>query len=459
MTPPAPDADPTPTVDGTQAPTGGALTVDEAPTPAEPDKPGWRRDATLFLGGQTVSLFGSMLVQYAIMWHLTLETKSGSVLALAAIFGFLPQAVVSVFAGVWADRLNRKVMIMAADASIALTTLALALLMISGSDDLWLIYATLAIRSIGAGVQTPAVAALIPQLVPTAKLMRVNGINGSIQAAMMLLAPAVAAGVYASASIVAIFFIDVATAAIGIGLLALIHVSRVVRADLASGEKVGYFDDLVDGLRYVHRHPFVRWLLGFYAMVFVLAVAPSNLTPLMVVRTFGEEVWKLTATELAFSIGMTLGGVLLAAWGGLKNRMAMIVGATFAFGGLSIAMGLSTNMWVFFGFMFLVGLVVPFFSTTSMTLLQETVEPERHGRVFGIVGIVMALAMPFGMAVLGPLADRFRVESLLIAAGGLTLVVLAVAVLAPSGRRAMQAVRASDTVSDAPAAQSSSDAP
>ncbi|MEK8228424.1 MFS transporter [Oerskovia sp. M15] len=381
----------------------------------------WRRDATVFLGGQTVSLFGSMLVQYAIMWHLTLETKSGGVLALAAVFGFLPQAVVSIFGGVWADRLNRKILIIAADASIAVTTLALALLMLAGSDDLWLIYAALTIRSIGAGIQMPAVSSLLPQLVPTSKLMRVNGINGSIQSGMMLLAPAVAGAVYAGSSIVSIFFIDLVTAVIGIGMLATIKVSRVVRHDVADGAAVGYFDDLVEGFRYLVSHTFVRWVLALYAVVFLLIVAPSYLTPLMVVRTFGDggpdDVWKLTANELAFSVGMILGGVLLATWGGFKNRVAMIVGSTFVFGVLSVAMGLSTNMWVFFSFMFLLGLAVPAFSTTSMTVLQETVEPERQGRVFGFVGIVMALAMPLGMVIFGPLADRFSVESLLVVSG------------------------------------------
>ena len=75
-----------------------------------------------------------------------------------------------------------------------------------------------------------------------------------------------------------------------------------------------------------------------------------------------------------------------------------------------------------------------------MTLLQERVEPERQGRVFGFVGIVMAVSMPLGMIVFGPLADVVSVELLLVVAGVLTFVVLAVAVLVPSGRRAMAEV-------------------
>ena len=66
--------------------------------------PGWKKKVAVFLVGQTITTFGSFLVQYAIMWHLTLTTKSGLVLALAAVFGFLPQAIVTILAGVWADR-------------------------------------------------------------------------------------------------------------------------------------------------------------------------------------------------------------------------------------------------------------------------------------------------------------------------------------------------------------------
>ncbi|WP_309485066.1 MFS transporter [Cellulomonas sp. NS3] len=425
------------------APPGGPAVAEADPATAEAERPGWRRDVTVFLTGQTVSLLGSMLVQYAVMWHLTLTTQSGTVLAVSSVVGFLPQAVVSVFGGVWADRLDRRALIIGADATIAVTTLALALLMMAGADDLWLIYLTLAIRSAGAGIQTPAVGALLPQIVPTSRLMRVNGINGTIQAALMLLAPAAAAALYAGWDIVAIFFVDVVTAVVGIALLLTIRVPRLVRSD--ADAPVGYFDDLVAGFRYVAHHAFVRWVLGLFAVVFVLIVAPSYLTPLMVVRTFGDEVWKLTVNEVAFSVGMMLGGGAVAAWAANANRMALLLRSTLVFGVLSVAMGLSTNMWVFFSLMFALGLAVPFFSTPSTTVLQETVEPEMQGRVFGFVGIVMALAMPVGMAVFGPLADRFRVEQLLVAAGIALFAVVGLAMALPSGRRSIAAAGARAT--------------
>jgi DHA3 family macrolide efflux protein-like MFS transporter len=419
----------------------------KVPTSTESESmPGWKKKVAVFLVGQTITTFGSLLVQYALLWHLTLTTKSGVVLALAAVFGFLPQAVVSIFAGVWADRVNRKVMIILSDSTIALATLGLAFFMLSGVDDLWLIFLVMAVRSVGAGIQMPAISALIPQIVPTDKLMRVNGINSSVQSSLLIIGPVAAAGIYSTFSLAAILFVDVVTAVIGLSLLATIAVPTLSRA--ASNEKPSYFTDLREGLKYIFSNDLVRWVMVIYSIVFLLVVAPSNLSPLMLVRTFGDDVWLLTILELSFGIGMVAGGALMAIFGSKADRLGMMVGTSILFGVLAVVMGFTTNLILFYALFFLIGLAVPAFSTSSMTLLQETVEPERQGRVFGFVGIVMAVAMPIGMAVLGPLADIVSVEILLIAAGAITVLIAVVAVLLPAGKRAIAAAHASTGQSD-----------
>jgi DHA3 family macrolide efflux protein-like MFS transporter len=400
----------------------------------------WKRSAGLFLTGQTVSLFGSMIVQYAAMWYVTFETESGFALALYAVAAFLPQGIVSIFGGVLADRMNRRVLVMIADGSIAVVTLALALLMLGGVTDLWVILLAVAARSLGAGVQTPAVQAMIPQVVPAEQLMRVNGIFQTIQAAMALLAPAAAGVVFGVFGIVPVFFIDVVTAAIGILFLAMVSVPTL--AAIAQ-KTTSYRADLVEGMRYIWHHPIVRWMLVVFAIIFLLTVAPSFITPLMVARTFGDEVWMVTVLELAFSIGMVIGGVLVSTVLARFNRIGLVLFSTFGFGIFTIGLGLSGELWVFYGFMFAIGLFVPLFSTPFMTLVQETVEPERHGRVFSYVSIVMALATPIGMTAFGPLADVISVQLLLVVAGIVTIVVMTAAVLLPSGRAAIAAGRAS----------------
>ncbi|ARJ05203.1 MFS transporter [Cnuibacter physcomitrellae] len=420
------------------------MTPDDERATADPPTapaiaPAWKGNVGLFLSGQTVSLFGSMIVQYAVMWYVTLETKSGLAVALYALAAFAPQGVVSLFGGTLADRMNRRVLVMLSDGAIAVTTLALALLMLAGVTDLWIILLAVGVRSVGAGFQTPAVQAMIPQITPPDQLMRVNGLFGTIQSAMTLLAPAAAGAVFGLFGIVPAFFIDVVTAAIGIGLLALVRVPTLERV---AERRTSYRTDLVEGMRFIWSNGVVRWLLVVFAIIFLLTVAPSFITPLMVARTFGEEAWMLTVLELAFGLGMLAGGVLVSTVLAKRPPMTLILISTFGFAVLTVGMGLSPTLLVFYVLMFLFGLLVPWFSAPFMTLIQETVRPEMHGRVFSYVSIVMALATPAGMLVFGPAADVVSVQTLLVVAGALTIVTVVIAILLPSGRAALRAARA-----------------
>lgn len=383
--------------------------------------PGWRRNVALFLTGQSVSLIGSAVVQFAIFWHLTLETKSGWVIALATFFGFLPQAIVSVFGGVWADRLNRKFLIISADLSIAVTTLALAIAFMMGYRNLWLFYAALAIRSVGAGIQTPAVSALIPQITPADQLLRVNGLFASIQSLASVGAPVIAAGVLAVGGLQSAFYLDVITAILGVGLLALVPLSKVDRS--AEGEPKGYFADLKEGIRYAAHTPRLRFLIGYFTLIMFLAVPPSFLTLLLVARKFGETEWYLMANEVAFGLGMTAAGVFVAiAAKRFNNRLRLVAYGGVGLGITTVALGLAPNFAIYLVLMFLCGVTVPMMNTPMFTIFQEHVPPEKQGRVFGLVMIIMALALPIGMAIIGPIADHVRVEVLLWIGGAATVV-------------------------------------
>ena len=133
----------------------------------------------------------------------------------------LPTFFLAPIAGVWADRYNRKWLIILADGMIALSTLILAILFLIGYDELWLLFVISAVRAVGAGIQTPAVGAILPQFVPEEHLMKVNGANSSIQAFIMILAPMASGALLTMASIESIFFIDVTTTAIAIAIFLL----------------------------------------------------------------------------------------------------------------------------------------------------------------------------------------------------------------------------------------------
>ncbi|MDQ0194146.1 MFS transporter [Paenibacillus wynnii] len=383
--------------------------------------PNWKKNIVLFLASQTISLFGSSLVQYAILWYITLNTQSGVMMTISIICGFLPTFFLSPFAGVWADRYNRKMLIILSDSIIAVSTLILAILFLMGFDAMWLLFAASALRALGAGVQTPAVGAFIPQLVPEDKLTKVSGANGSIQALVMLLSPMLSGALLTVASIEAIFFIDVITAIIAIVTLILfLHVP--VHAKAAQKQALSYISDLRQGFAYIKSHPFIRTFFIFCAFFFILAAPVAFLTPLQVTRSFGNDIWRLTAIEIAFSIGMMSGGLIMASWGGFRNKVHTMTLSSLAIGAGTFALGLIPVFWIYLLVMGLVGLVMPMFNTPSTVMLQEKVDPDFLGRVFGVLGMISSSMMPLGMLVFGPMADFIKIEWMLIGTGALLFI-------------------------------------
>lgn len=381
----------------------------------------WKKNIILFLSSQTISLFGSALVQYAIMWHITLKTESGVMMTLFIICGFIPTFILSPVAGVWADRYNRKILIILADGLIAIATLILAIVFLMGYEAIWLLFVMAAVRAVGAGIQTPAVGAILPQIVPKDKLTKVNGINGSIQAVIMFVAPMVSAALLTMASLEIIFFIDVVTAAIAIfTLLAFLKIA--VHKKATDTQTTSYFSDFKQGLIYINNHAFLKKFFLFFAFFFVLMAPAAFLTPLQVARSFGDDVWRLTAIEIAFSVGMMAGGGIIASWGGFQNKVHTMTFASILMGICTFALGIVPIFWIYLLFMAIFGVAMPLFNTPTMVLVQEKVEEDYLGRIFGVFGMISTSMMPIGMLIFGPIADVVKIEWLLIGTGVLIIV-------------------------------------
>lgn len=382
----------------------------------------WKKDITLFLSAQTISLFGSSIVQYAIIWYITLTTSSGLMITLSTLCGFLPQLIISLFAGVWVDRYNRKYVSMISDAVIAVVTLLLAISFILGYKPLWLIFAVLAVRSFGTGIQTPTVNSIIPQLVPKEHLIRVNGINSTLSSLNILIAPAASGVLYAYFSIEKIFFVDVITAAIALTLMSMLKLTRLSSQNLEGKSTI---KAIREGFHYLKENPFIRYLIIFLIVMMILISPAAFMTPLMVSRSFGPEAWRLAINEMAFSSGAIVGGILIAMWGGFNSRLRTTLLAGGAYGFFMIALGCAPVFAIYLAFNFLIGITMPCFNAPITALLQEKVDPTMHGRIFSLVQVANCCALPLGMVLFGPLADHFRIEHLLVTAGILVLLLCA----------------------------------
>jgi len=386
----------------------------------------WKKNTILFLSGQAISLFGSMLVQYAIMWHITIKTQSATTMSFFIIFGILPIFFISPFGGVWADKFNKKIVINISDSITALASLIVAFFFMFGFDSISLLLFCSTIRALGQGAQMPAVSSFIPEIVPQKHLTRVNGINGSIQSFAMIASPMASGVLMTFLPLSAVFFIDVITAAIGIFILAffvkIAPKSLDAKQDKSNDKSKGvnYFNDLKEGIRYIKNHGFILRLICI-SIIFFIAISPSAfLTPLQAARNFGAQVWRLTVIEVAFSGGMMLGGLLIGIWGGLKNKVYSMALACALIGIEVIALGLVNNFVIYTIIMALAGLTVPFYSAPTTAMLQSKVEINYMGRVFSVFSMASSLMMPAGMLIFGPLGDIVSIDSLLIATGAIT---------------------------------------
>lgn len=378
----------------------------------------WKKKTGLFLTSQAISLFGSALVQYAIIWYITLQTGSGVMMTLSTLCGFLPQVVISLFAGVWADRYNKKMLIMISDGLIALSTLTIAILFFMGINHIWLLFVVLGIRSFGSGVQTPTTTSFIPELVPEKQLMRINGINTTIQSIMLILSPAISGALMANFPLQYIFLIDVVTAIIGISIISFVSIEK----KKTKKEKGNYFASIKEGIVYTKRHKLISRLFIYLIIANILVTPLAILNPLLVTRTFGSNPWFLTLNEVIFSFGNILGGILISIWGGFKNRIHTIGLGCFICGLLCVFMGFPFSFVIYLILMGLTGITMPLFNTPFITIFQEQIDPDKQGRVFSLITMVSGSIMPLSMIFYGPLADYIKIEYLLIVTGILFII-------------------------------------
>ena len=216
---------------------------------------------TLWIG-QAISLLGSRVVQFGIIWYLTEETGSATVLAMASLVAFLPQVVLGPFVGVLVDRWNRRRTMLAADIVIALATLGLAALFWGGWVQTWHVFVLLFVRALGGSFHFPAMQASTTLMVPEKMYTRVQGMNQTLQGALGIVAAPLGALLLAVLPMGQLLLIDVATALFAIVPLFFIFVPQPKKKETAVGVKPATFwQDMRAGLAYVWSWPGILLLM------------------------------------------------------------------------------------------------------------------------------------------------------------------------------------------------------
>jgi DHA3 family macrolide efflux protein-like MFS transporter len=374
--------------------------------------------------GQAFSIFGSAIVQFALVWWLTQKTGSAIVLTLATLVGVLPQIILGPFAGALVDRWNRRLIMIAADAGIAVFTLLLIWLFAAGRVQVWHIYVIMAVRSLGGAFHFPAMGASTPLMVPEKHLTRVSGINQMLQGLLNMIAPPVGALLIGVMPTGRVLWIDILTALLAIIPLFFFTIPQPERKGVeAHAPKPTLLADVQEGLRYVNKWPGLMTILGMALMLNFLLTPTSSLAPLLITKYFGKGALEFGLFDSAWGFGVIAGGLLLGIWGGFKRKVA-----TSMMGIIGIGVGIGMTgfapanaFWLALVGMTITGITNPLANGPLYALLQTIVRPDMQGRVMALVGSFAMAMTPLGLLVAGPVSDAIGIRAWYWIAGIVTL--------------------------------------
>jgi DHA3 family macrolide efflux protein-like MFS transporter len=357
--------------------------------------------------GQLVSIIGSGLTGFALSVWMFEQTGQATPLALNALFFNLPRVILSPIAGSIADRYNRRMILILADCGAALTTLAVAMILVSGNLQVWHIYLTTAISSAFSAFQEPAYRASITMMVPKKDLARAGGIQQIGFAIQSILTPLIASVLYLSVGLEGVILIDFATFFIAIGALLVVRIPqpRATTETGEEGEKQSMWQDSLFGWRYLRKQPGLFGLLWYYAAVnFFLSLSGVLMLPL--VLSYGAAM-DIGVIQMAGGAAMLIGGLVMGVWGGPKSRLIWGVVAAIALSGFGYFLaGLRPITWVIGAAQFVILFFIPISAALSQAVWQKKVAPDIQGRVFAIRAMIAYLIIPLANLVAGPLADN-----------------------------------------------------
>ncbi|MDF2649723.1 MAG: transporter [Paenibacillus sp.] len=368
----------------------------------------WKKTFALIFGGQLFSILTSSMVQFSIIWHLTKTTGSASVLMIAGLSAFLPQALLGPFIGVWLDRWNRKKTMMIADGAIAFFSLLLGAYYFFGEPGLGVVYAILMIRSAASSFHAPAFQAAIPLIAPEDQLTRVAGWHQMVFSFSSVIGPALGIAVYSASSLGTVLFLDVIGALFANLMLMLVPIRQPKPEVVQTPSFVKEFK--LGWEAFVTEKPIV--VITVVTAIFGIVFMPlATLFPLMTMSHFGRGGYSASIVEAVFGVGMIAGGAILSVFASKWKDTTYMSLSLLLIGLTCVVSGVIHReaFIVFVSLSFFMGAAAPLFNGPYMAMIQRAYEPERLGRVISFITSITLLSSPIGLLLAGPVVDRYGV--------------------------------------------------
>lgn len=366
--------------------------------------------------GQSISILGSSIVQFAIIWWLTVQTGSSIVLAVATFVGLVPMILITPFAGVLTDRWNIKSVLLITDFLQALATLGLISLFMLDVVEVWHVFGLLAIRGAMQAFQLPAGLSIVSLMVPKEKIPKVNALNSILNSLIFIASPGLGALSLEVFQVEQILWLDVFTFLPAAFAIFIVYIPRIRKSNELNSEKPSFVNEFKEGLSYIKSSGLIPILAVFAIMNFVINPIFS-LIPLFITEYHGGDALNLAFIQMLFHCGILIGSFLLATRKNYKPNVQHILIVDFfllvsllLFGLVPAGDFLLLNLIVLF-----TGTTIALIDVQFISLLQIIVPQELQGRVFSSGFTLLKSILPIGLIFVGTIAELISIQFVFIA--------------------------------------------
>jgi MFS family permease len=389
------------------------------------------RDFRLLWFGLLVSNIGTWMQMIGQGWLVLQLTNSPFWLGMVAFSRAVPVIAFSLFAGVLADRVDRRRLLLVTQSIVGVLALLLAVLTSLGVVRIWQIMLIGFLSAATMSFDMPARQALVPDMVGKDRLMNAVGLNSAAFNGAGIIGPSLAGLAIGAIGVAGCFYIN------AVSYLAVVAAVWALRTRGKGGtRRGGMWDSLTEGLRYIRRNRVVFALFAIVAIPSLLGRPYQQLMPVFARDVLHSGPQGYGALMAASGVGALIGALATASFGAFGRKGLIMLGATVTFGLVLVAFALSRHFWLSLGLLVLAGGGSTLYMGAVNTLLQTTVPADFRGRIMSVYSLIMGGFMPLGGMLLGSAATLIGDVSLVVALGGaaIALIALAIAAIVPALR-------------------------
>jgi len=384
------------------------------------------RNYRIWAGGALVSNVGTWMQRVAQDWLVltVLTNHSGAAVGITTALQFLPMLLLGPYGGVLADRYRKRVILLWTQVAMGLTGLALGLLVVTGTAQLWHAYLAALCLGIASAIDAPARQSFVSELVGQDNISNAVALNSASFNTARLTGPAVAGVLIAWVGTGPVFLLNAASYAAVIISLFLIRTSELAPAAQAGRGK----HQVAEGVRYVRRRPDLVLIMVLVGILGAFGMNFPIINALMTTTEFG-----VGPSEFGLLGSIMAVGTLLAARRA-GPRLRYLLSGALGLGFFTLLGSVSPSFWLYAAVLIPVGLASITFLNSCNTSIQLSVEPQFRGRVLALYLAVLQGGTAVGAPLMGWIGSEFGARWSVAAGGAVVLVTALFAVIVVSRR-------------------------